>query len=152
MIILLIKLNFYKKTNASFYGMNQLNRVGVLYNSIRVNDQLAMDNKYVFGSIAFQEKNFSLGFDVNSFKLNDIGMTTSMAYLSYVYKIQISNYTFFLPGISVGMISSRINPVSLNFWDGLILNLGFLVVSSLLLWIPSLIISSISPARVLRFR
>ena len=46
----------------------------------------------------------------------------------------------------------NIAPVSLNFWDGLILNLGFLVVSSLLLWIPSLIISSISPARVLRFR
>ena len=47
---------FLQKTNASFYGMNQLNRVGVLYNSIRVNDQLAMDNKYVFGSIAFQDK------------------------------------------------------------------------------------------------
>ena len=46
----------------------------------------------------------------------------------------------------------NIAPVSLNFWDGLILNLGFLVVSSLLLWIPSSIISSISPARVLRFR
>ena len=43
-------------------------------------------------------------------------------------------------------------PVSLNFWDFLWLNLGFLVVSSLLLWIPSLIISNIRPARVLRFR
>lgn len=43
-------------------------------------------------------------------------------------------------------------PVSLNFWDVLWLNFGFLLVSSLLLWIPSLIISNIRPARVLRFR
>ena len=117
---------FLQKTNASFYGMNQLNRVGVLYNSIKVNEKLAMDNKYVFGSIAFQDKNFSLGFDVNSFKLNDLGMTTSLAYLTYVYKIQISNYTFFLPGISVGMISSRINTDNLIFGDQLSMATGFI--------------------------
>jgi len=46
----------------------------------------------------------------------------------------------------------NIAPVSLSFWDVLWLNFGFLVVSSLLLWIPSMIISYISPARVLRFR
>ena len=45
-----------------------------------------------------------------------------------------------------------IAPVSIEFWDFLGLNLGFLGVSSFLLWIPSMIISSISPARVLRFR
>jgi lipoprotein-releasing system permease protein len=46
----------------------------------------------------------------------------------------------------------NIAPVYLDFWDVLLLNFGFLVVSSLLLWIPSMIISYISPARVLRFR
>ena len=46
----------------------------------------------------------------------------------------------------------NVAPVSLNFLDFIWLNLGFLVVSSLLLWIPSLIISNINPARVLRFR
>ena len=46
----------------------------------------------------------------------------------------------------------NVAPVSLNFGDFIWLNLGFLVVSSLLLWIPSLIISNINPARVLRFR
>lgn len=46
----------------------------------------------------------------------------------------------------------NVAPVSLNFGDFILLNLGFLVVSSLLLWIPSLIISNINPARVLRFR
>ena len=70
---------FLQKSNPSFYGMNQLNRVGVLYNSIRVNDNIGMDNKFIFGSVAFQDKNFSLGFDVNSFKLNSIGLTNSFA-------------------------------------------------------------------------
>ena len=46
----------------------------------------------------------------------------------------------------------NIAPVSLDFWDVLWLNFGFLVVSILLLWIPSMIISNIRPARVLRFR
>lgn len=45
-----------------------------------------------------------------------------------------------------------IAPVSLDLEEVLWLNLGFLVVSSLLLWVPSMIITRISPARVLRFR
>ena len=46
----------------------------------------------------------------------------------------------------------NVAPVSLNLWDILLLNFGILLVSGLLLWIPSMIISNISPARVLRFR
>ena len=68
---------FLQKSNPSFLGMNQLNRVGVLYNSLRINESTAMDNKYAFGSVAFQDKNFSLGFDINSFRLNDTGMMTN---------------------------------------------------------------------------
>ena len=45
-----------------------------------------------------------------------------------------------------------IAPVSLGLVEVLWLNFGFLVVSSLLLWVPSMIITRISPARVLRFR
>ena len=46
----------------------------------------------------------------------------------------------------------NVAPVSLGVLDFLVLNLGVLGVSAVLLWIPSLIISGISPARVLRFR
>ena len=46
----------------------------------------------------------------------------------------------------------NVAPVSLNLWDILLLNFGILLVSGLLLWIPSMIISNISPSRVLRFR
>ena len=39
------------------------------YNSLKVNENTTMDNKYVFGSIAFPKNNFALGFDVNSFQM-----------------------------------------------------------------------------------
>ncbi len=120
-----------QKTNPSFYGMNQLNRVGVLYNSIKVNDNIGMDNKFIFGSIAFQDKNFSLGFDVNSFKLNSIGLTNSFANITFVYKIQLGNYLFLLPAISGGMITSRVNPDNLTFGDQLNMATGFRASSSL---------------------
>ena len=46
----------------------------------------------------------------------------------------------------------NVAPVSLGVLDFLVLNLGVLGISVVLLWIPSLIISGTSPARVLRFR
>ena len=110
---------FLQKSNPSFYGMNQLNRVGVLYNSIRVNDNIGMDNKFIFGSISFPDKNFSLGIDVNSFKLNSLGLTNSFANVTFVYKIQLSNYLFLLPAISAGVMTSRVNPEDLTFGDQL---------------------------------
>jgi len=46
----------------------------------------------------------------------------------------------------------NVAPVTLSVLDFLVLNLGVLGISAVLLWIPSLIISGISPSRVLRFR
>lgn len=43
-------------------------------------------------------------------------------------------------------------PVSITFLDVISLNLFFLIICSLLLWIPSKIILKISPSKVLRFR
>jgi type IX secretion system PorP/SprF family membrane protein len=122
---------FLQKSNASFLGMNQLNRVGVLYNSLRVNESTAMDNKYAFGSIAFQDKNFSLGFDINSFRLNDTGLISSLVNFSYIYKIQISNYTYFLPSVSLGLGSSRVNVENLVFGDQLNMATGFISTESI---------------------
>lgn len=122
---------FLQKSNPSFLGMNQLNRVGVLYNSLRVNESTAMDNKYAFGSIAFQDKNFSLGFDINSFRLNETGLVTSLVNFSYIYKIQISNYSYFLPSVSLGLGSSRVNVENLIFEDQLNMATGFISTESI---------------------
>ena len=119
------QVKFLQKSNASFFGMNQLNRVGVLFNSLKLNES-SMDNKYAFGSVAFQDNNFSLGFDVNSFKINDIGLTNSLVNLSYVYKIQISNYSYFLPALTLGLGSSSVNSDNLVFEDQLNMSTGFI--------------------------
>jgi hypothetical protein len=122
---------FLQKSNSSYLGMNQLNRVGVLYNSLKINEATSMDNKYAFGSIAFQEKSFSLGIDVNSFRLNNSGLTSSLANFSYIYKIQLTNYTFFLPGITVGFGGSNVNVENLIFEDQLNTASGFISTESL---------------------
>ena len=90
-----------------------------------------MDNKYAFGSIAFQDKNFSLGFDINSFRLNDTGLISSLVTFSYIYKIQISNYSYFLPSISLGLGRSRVNVENLIFEDQLNTATGFISTESI---------------------
>ena len=122
---------FLQKSNPSHFGMNQLNRVGVLYNSLRINEATAMDNKYAFGSIAFQDNNFSLGFDINSFRINETGLISSLVNFSYVYKIQLSNYTYFLPSVTLGLGSSRVNVENLIFEDQLNMATGFISTESI---------------------
>ncbi len=51
---------FMQKSNPSYFGFNSLNKVGVLYNSLKLNEYDRMDNKYFFGSLTFQDQGFSL--------------------------------------------------------------------------------------------
>ena len=115
---------YMQKANPSYFGMNQLNRVGVLYGSLKVNDANTLDNRYFFGSMAFQDNNFSIGIDINQFKIGNIGMVNSVANLSYIYKLQLSNYTFFLPAVTIGMITSNVDVNNLLFEDQITSSLG----------------------------
>ena len=56
---------FMQKTNPSYFGFNSLNKVGVLYNQMKLNEFDKMDNKYVFGAISFDNLDFSLGCMIN---------------------------------------------------------------------------------------
>ena len=42
----------------------KLNKTGVLYNQAKLNGFDKMDNKYVFGALAFENLDFSLGVDI----------------------------------------------------------------------------------------
>ena len=88
-----------QKSNPSYFGFNSLNKVGVLYNTIKLNEYDKLDNKYFFGTMTFQDQGFSLGVDINSFKIQTTGLTTNLANISYVYKLQFDNNTFFLPAL-----------------------------------------------------
>ena len=85
---------FMQKTNPSYFGFNSLNKVGVLYNQMKLNEFDKMDNKYVFGAISFDNLDFSLGLDINSFKIQNTGLTMNLANLTYGYKLQFVNDHF----------------------------------------------------------
>ncbi len=112
---------FMQKSNPSYFGFNSLNKVGVLYNSLKLNEYDRMDNKYFFGSLTFEDQGFSLGIDMNSFKIQTTGLTTNLFNLSYIYKLQFDNNTFFLPAVTVGFGSSHVNPENLIFEDQLLI-------------------------------
>ena len=111
---------FMQKSNPSYFGFNSLNKVGVLYNTIKLNEYDKLDNKYFFGTLTFQDQGFSLGVDINSFKIQTTGLTTNLANISYIYKLQFDNNTFFLPAVTIGFGSSSVNPANLIFGDQLV--------------------------------
>ena len=117
---------FMQKTNPSYFGFNSLNRTGVLYNQMKLNEFDKMDNKYVFGALSFSSLDFSLGVDVNSFKIQNTGLTINLANLSYVYKLQFDNDLYFLPAVTIGFGSSSVNPENLVFEDQLDTATGFI--------------------------
>ena len=122
---------YTQKINASYFGMNELNRVGVLYNSLKVNNATTMDNKYLFGSLAFPDLNFTIGLDLNSFKMPNTNLTLNLAKLAYIYTIQLGNETFLLPGLYVGFGSSNLNVDNLVFEDQLDTATGFINTESI---------------------
>ena len=117
---------FLQKTNASFFGFNNLSRVGVLYNTFRVSSEQNIDNKYFFGTLSFDEKKFSIGLDLNSFKTQNTGYTKTLVNLSYVYKIQVQSNLFLLPAVTVGFASSQFQTSNFIFEDQLDRTTGYI--------------------------
>lgn len=122
---------FMQKSNPSYFGFNSLNKVGVLYNSMKLNEYDRMDNKYFFGSMTFQDQGFSLGVDINSFKIQTTGLTSNLANLTYIYKLQFDNDTYFLPAVTIGFGNSTVNPENLIFEDQLNTSTGFINTESI---------------------
>ena len=127
---------FMQKSNPSYFGFNSLNKVGVLYNSMKLNEYDRMDNKYFFGSLTFQDQGFSLGVDINSFKIQTTGLTSNLANLTYIYKLQFDNDTYFLPAVTIGFGNSTVNPENLIFEDQLNTSTGLNVVEIIYLATP----------------
>ncbi|MDA9892915.1 PorP/SprF family type IX secretion system membrane protein [Flavobacteriaceae bacterium] len=121
---------FMQKVNPSFFGMNNMNKTGVLYNSIGLLGNVNIESKYFFGALSFDSDNFSIGLDVYSLTMDNTGMVNTRPSLSYIYKIQLDNDLYFLPAISIGSGSSRIDNSKLIFEDQLTLVSGYLQTES----------------------
>jgi hypothetical protein len=68
--------------------------------------------------------NFSIGLDVNSFSLTNLGLTENQIDLSYIYKIPVNFDTYILGALSLGIGSQDIDKSSLIFQDQIDLTLG----------------------------
>ena len=121
---------FMQKVNPSALGVNNINKTGVLYNSLGMVNTNRIESQYFFGAISFDNDNFSIGFDVYSLRMDNTGLINTKPNLSYIYKIQLDNEVYFLPSISVGFGSSRFDTNKLIFEDQLSLVSGYLQTES----------------------
>ncbi|MDC1250198.1 type IX secretion system membrane protein PorP/SprF, partial [Flavobacteriaceae bacterium] len=121
---------FMQKVNPSAFGMNNINKTGVLYNSQGMISNSRIESQYFFGAISFDNDDFSIGLDVYSLKMDNTGLVNTKPTLSYIYKIQLDNELYFLPSLSVGFGSSRFDSTKLIFEDQLSSISGFLQAQS----------------------
>ena len=121
---------FMQKVNPSAFGMNNINKTGVLYNSQGMISNSRIESQYFFGAISFDDDDFSIGLDVYSLKMDNTGLVNTKPTLSYIYKIQLDNELYFLPSLSVGFGSSRFDSTKLIFEDQLSSISGFLQAQS----------------------
>lgn len=119
-------IGFCQVINPSYFAMNHINRVGVLFNTSTINQNDKLDNQYVFGSVSFREQSFSLGFDFNTYKVQNADLGSSLARLSFVYIVQVNSSTYFLPGVSLGYRNTSVSLNGLNFEDQINQTTGFI--------------------------
>ena len=111
--------------NPSYHGINMVSKAGVYYSQFDYGDGTSyIDNKYLYGNFAFEDMNFSIGLDVNSFSLTNLGLTENKIDLSYIYKIPINFDTYILGALTFGIGSDNIDRGSLIFQDQIDLTLG----------------------------
>jgi type IX secretion system PorP/SprF family membrane protein len=111
--------------NPSYHGINMVSKAGVYYSQFDFGDGTSyIDNKYLYGNFAFEEMNFSIGLDVNSFSLTNLGLTENKIDLSYIYKIPINFDTYILGALTLGIGSDNIDRGALIFQDQIDLTLG----------------------------
>ena len=111
--------------NPSFHGINMVSKAGVNYSRFNYGSGTSyIDNKYLYGNFAFEEMNFSIGLDVNSFSLTNLGLSENQVDLSYIYKIPVNFDTYILGALTLGIGSQDIDKSSLIFQDQIDLTLG----------------------------
>ncbi|MBL30706.1 MAG: hypothetical protein CMC81_05675 [Flavobacteriaceae bacterium] len=124
--LIVSRSRFMQKTNPSYLGLNNMNKTGVLYNTIGLVSNQGIESRYFFGSLSFDSDYFSLGVDMYSYTLDNAGLVHTNPSLSFIYKIQLDNEDFFLPSITLGMGSNKLDTSKLVFEDQLSLVSGYL--------------------------
>ena len=123
--------SFLQLVNPSIHGMNLTSKAGVQFSNFNYGDGLNAERNYLYGNIAFNDLNFSLGIDVKSLTLNQLGLRDNSFRLSYAYNLRLGFTTYFLAGVDIAINSQILDPNALIFQDQLNAQLGSIVGSSI---------------------
>lgn len=117
---------FIQKKNPSYFGFNNLNKIGVLYNSIEIGQNNVMETQYAFAALSFEELNFSLGIELNSFTIEKSGLALNDFLFTYAYHLRVTNNTYLLPSVRLGIANSQLDTQNVIFEDQLNSVTGFI--------------------------
>lgn len=116
-----LKLNQNKllgALNPSFYGFKEAPSIGVAYTNQKIsNEDSSIQNTFAFGSFYFEDYNFSLALDVNSFQISALGFNATHANVHYIHKTQLSNSWTLNASLSLGYGNNKLDYSSLIFGD-----------------------------------
>ena len=116
--------------NPSFYGMNAQSFAGFGYNSLSYQTNETIDSKLFYGVMSFNNLNFSISADFSNFQVNQYGLVQNLINLSYIYRLEVFNDTYFLPSLSVGLGFHQLENSALIFGDQLNLISGSISTTS----------------------
>ncbi|MGB2404346.1 MAG: type IX secretion system membrane protein PorP/SprF, partial [Flavobacteriaceae bacterium] len=95
--------------NPSYFGLNAKNKVGLIHQVTRVNNQKSQEQQYVFGTFSVPNQDFNLSADFYTNRNTSLGYRENIFRASFVYRIQLDQQLFLLPAISAGFVSTRLN-------------------------------------------
>lgn len=103
--------------NPSYFGFKDPTKIGVLNEFASSQADNVSQHQYAFATALFEENNFQLGLEYMNTKLNNSGLSSSMASLSYIYKLQLENQWYVYPGITAGFSNINFDYNGLIFSD-----------------------------------
>jgi len=104
--------------NPSFYGFKEAASIGVANTNQKIsNEDSYIQNTFAFGSFYFEDYNFSLALDVNSFQISALGFNATQANVHYIHKTQLSYNWTMNASLSLGYGNNKLDFSSLIFGD-----------------------------------
>ena len=93
--------------NPSFYGMNDIGKVGFIYQSEVQNLGSQEERRLVFGSYDFQDGDFTLGLDIDSKTYKNTGFNETRIGAHYIYNLDIDSRWVANPSVSLSFVSRQ---------------------------------------------
>lgn len=93
--------------NPSFYAMNDLGKIGFIYQSESQTIGSQEERRLLFGSYNFKADYFTLGFDIDSRSFKNTGFNETRVSAHYVYNLNINADWALYPAISLSFVARQ---------------------------------------------